>query len=77
MYKVELSEQQAKFLVEMLLDHAEWADVLSKDDRVLFSVVDAIEYQLPNLFDEIVEEKLSYRAEAEKKMLEERKNATK
>lgn len=73
MYNLELTEGQAEFLIEMLADHAEYADALNSEDRKLITILDALEYQMTTLFDGIIARKIQERDTMMKKMQEERK----
>jgi len=73
MYNLELTESQAEFLIEMLADHAEYADPLNSDDRKMIAILDALEYQMTTLFDDVIARKIQERDAMMKKMQEERK----
>lgn len=73
MYNLELSEAQAEFLIEMLVDHAEYADALNSEDRKLITLLDAMEHQMTDLFEGVIAVKIQERDAMLRKMHEERK----
>lgn len=73
MYNLKLTEGQAEFLIEMLADHAEYADALNSDDRKMIAILDTLEYQMTTLFDDVIARKMQERDAIMKKMQEERK----
>ena len=61
MYNLELTEEQAEVLINLIVEHAEWADVLDSEDRKLITILDAMEYQMMPLYEGVIAEKLEQR----------------
>lgn len=51
-YKLELTDREASFLVEMLINHGEWADPLDLEDRILYAVIHKTSESMPAIFQE-------------------------
>lgn len=73
MYKLELTEKQASFLVEMWVNHAEWADPLDQEDRMLYGLIEEASQSMPKVFDYVTrlkQEERKREAEANRKRRE-------
>jgi hypothetical protein len=53
MHKLQLTEKQASFLIEMLVNHAEWADPLDQEDRILYAVIQEASEAMPKVFQHV------------------------
>jgi hypothetical protein len=75
MYKLQLTEKQATALVELLISHGEWVDVLDPQDRELFAIIHQASQDLAPVFEYVERETKRKREEEHARHLEANKKA--
>lgn len=75
--KLELTPEQLDYLLTMLVEHAEWIDPLSEEDRKLIGVLDTLAKQQTDIFAVVLNKTKQRREEEHARHLEANKKAGK